>query len=86
MNDEFLTQSLNLSNSFEAIEFKILDITGKQDVAFIQFFVKITFTKRRLLSGVYSGRIKRLPTIMRPKLQKQSALKLAGRIIPRSGG
>jgi hypothetical protein len=23
---------------------------------------------------------------MRPKLQKQSALKLAGRIIPRSGG
>jgi len=63
MNDEFLTQSLNLSNYFEAIEFKILDITGKQDVAFIQFFVKITFTKRRLLSGAHSGRSQRLPTI-----------------------
>jgi hypothetical protein len=63
MNDEFLTQSLNLSNYFEAIEFKILDITGKQDVAFIQFFVKITFTKRRLMSRAPSGRSQRLPTI-----------------------
>jgi len=38
------------------------------------------------ISGATSGRNRRLPKIMRPKLQKQSEMKLAGRIIPRSRG
>ena len=80
-------QYANFNNSlFSFLQLKIIahsinvELVGVKYVVYNEIFFDKYIRKDYISSGAPSGRSRRLPTIMRPKLSKQSALKLAGRI------